>query len=155
MKYFSFSAFNTLRSLCARLPCFIPEAILLIGCQALLGCCCVVKLLSVNTAQRAHDWASSILIHTHRHTGVHILSQTHTRKPHRIKSSSWSGGCWTEAPFYPLSSPPWPLRLRHVYMAPSVSQVTQSGVQLPPNHRLPPPPQVKAPGWEPDSDSMQ
>lgn len=133
MKYFSFSAFNTLRSLCARLPCFIPEAILLIGCQALLGCCCVVKLLSVNTAQRAHDWASSILIHTH--TGVHILSQTHTRKPHRIKSSSWSGGCWTEAPFYPLSSPPWPLRLRHVYMAPSVSQVTQSGVQLPPNHR--------------------
>lgn len=143
MKYFSFSAFNTLRSLCARLPCFIPEAILLIGCQALLGCGCVVKLLSVNTAQRAHDWASSILTNTHTHT------------PHRIKRLSWSGGCWTEAPFYPLSSPPWPLRLIHVYMAPSVSQMTQSGVQLPPNHRLPPPPRVKAPGWEPDSDSMQ
>lgn len=70
MKYFSFSAFNTLRSICARLPCFIPEAILLIGCQALLGCGCVAKLLSVNTAQRAHDWASSILTHTHTHANL-------------------------------------------------------------------------------------
>lgn len=77
MKYFSFSAFNTLRSICARLPCFIPEAILLIGCQALLGCGCVAKLLSVNTAQRAHDWASSILIYTHTHTRAQTsLDQT-------------------------------------------------------------------------------
>lgn len=34
---------------------FIPAAILLIGCQAQLGCRCVVKLLPVNTTPRAHD----------------------------------------------------------------------------------------------------
>lgn len=38
--------------------CLIPGATLKIGSQELL---CVEKLLSVNTAQRVHDWASSIL----------------------------------------------------------------------------------------------
>lgn len=122
---------------------FHPEAILLIGCQALLGCGCVVRLLSVNTAQRAHDWASSNLTHTH----------THTSSDKKLVKVCWM---WEGSTLLPVILPPAPPGPsdsdRHVYIPPSVSQVTQSGVQLPPNHRLPPSPapspRVKAPGCQ-------
>lgn len=64
-QYLPLIHFIVLANVCARGSFFFftPEAILLIGCQDLLGCGCVGKLFSVNTAPRAHDWAG--FIHTH------------------------------------------------------------------------------------------
>lgn len=145
----SISAFSAI-SVFASVSVFTPEAILLIGCQAVLGCGCVVKLLSVNTAPRAHDWASSILIHTH----TNLIGS-------KACQGLVVGGRKHPSTCYPSPQPPThPLpglfgSDRHVYIAPSVSQVTQSGVQLPPspsNHCLSlsptPSPRVKAPGCQ-------
>lgn len=66
---------------------------------------------------------------------LHADTHPHAHTPHRIKSSSRSAACGMEAPLYLFSFPSPPPGLshpdRHVDISPSVSQVTQSGVQFP------------------------
>lgn len=108
-----------------------------------------LRLLSVNTVLRAHDWASSIRKHTH-------TNFTGSKACHSLVVGGWGlgvGGGGRSTLFLP--PPPSVLSDsdRHVCIAPAVSQVTRSGVQLPPAlHITHPLPQGQS-SRMPDSDS--